>query len=426
MRNWVHRILVILSATALAALFAIQLIWFTKAYRLEEQQFDQRVNLALRELGNKLMAAAGDYTSAIPPVEQVASNAYGMYLHTHVPYTNIDSMLRASLIAQRVDVPFSLSVRDVESNAILRGNNYTGANTFDTANCVGRDEMEAPAKIVLIFPDKRANILAEHSFWIMSAIVFMIIVLLGAYIIYDLRRQHRMTLMKNEFINNMTHELNTPIANISLASEVLRLEQTLDQKEKVKRYVEIIHEENLRLKLHVEQVLRTVQLEKGELRIAREAVDVNALLTDIVRQFSPRVKIKQGQIVSRLQAINAIVVGDTFHLRNMFSNLLDNAEKYSPTQPEITIETMNVNNTIEVKVIDKGLGISSNAQQHVFDKFYRASTGLRHDIKGFGLGLTYVQQIAKAHGGRVDVESEEEKGSCFRIWLPTPLSSTLG
>jgi two-component system, OmpR family, phosphate regulon sensor histidine kinase PhoR len=419
MRNGLHRTLVIVSATALAALLVTQIIWFTKAYRLEEQQFDQKVNLALREVADELLEEQRDRSTPIPPVTEVASNAYGLDLNFPVLYVKVDSLVRKALARQQIDMPYMLTVRDFQFDAIILGYRYDNATTADTAACITRADQPIPIKLLLTFPEKQANILAAHSFWVISAIVFTIIVLLGSYVIFDLRRQHRITLMKNEFINNMTHELNTPIANISMASEVLRSDRTWDQRDKVRRYVEIIHEENLRLKLHVEQVLRTTQLEKGELAFQRERVDVNALLVDIVRQFSPRVKIKEGQIISRLQAINAIVVGDTFHLRNMFSNLLDNAEKYSPLHPEITIETTNVENAIEVRVIDKGVGISRDAQPHVFEKFYRASTGLRHDIKGFGLGLTYVQQIVKAHGGNVDMESEVEKGSCFRICLPT-------
>ncbi|RAV99722.1 sensor histidine kinase [Pseudochryseolinea flava] len=418
MKAWLHRFFVTTALAALGVLTIIQVVWFSNAYRIEEQQFNDKVNLVLRSVADQLLHERGNDSLQILPVQQKATNLYSLKIDFSVRYRAIDSLVRRELLRQHIDAPFTIAVKELENHQLILGGYVEHPSTDEEIGCIGRVEHLMPVTVELTFPQKRSEILSAHTFWIISAVILATVVFIGGYLIYDLKNQNRLTTLKNEFINNMTHELNTPIANISMASEVLRAERTLDQKDKVRRYLDIIHEENIRLKLHVEQVLRTMQLEKGTLALAQQKIDLNVLLKDVAMQFTSRIQLRNGEIVSRLQAINAIVVGDAFHLRNMFCNLLDNADKYSSTAPDILIETENVNQTIQVKVSDKGIGIAAEAQRYIFEKFYRASTGLQHDIKGFGLGLTYVQQIVNAHGGDVHVKSEENSGSCFTISLP--------
>jgi len=227
-------------------------------------------------------------------------------------------------------------------------------------------------------------------------------------------KQKRLSQVKNDFINNMTHELQTPIANIGMASEVLRAVTPTDRK-KAMRYADIIHEENQRLKFHVEQVLQTAQLAAGKVNLDKREVNVHDLINTVLATFELRLQSRHGKIVKQLQASQVSVTGDPVHLSNVLYNLLDNADKYSPVNPEITISTQNDERGIVISVADKGMGISRDIQKYIFDRFYRAPSGNRHDIKGFGLGLTYVQNIMQAHNGSVTVSSEENKGSRFDL-----------
>jgi two-component system phosphate regulon sensor histidine kinase PhoR len=235
--------------------------------------------------------------------------------------------------------------------------------------------------------------------------------------VIDLSRQKKLAQLKVDFINNMTHEFQTPITNISMASEVLRAANPVLDTEKAAKYVDIIYQENQRLRLQVEQVLQTARLEKGELKLNKKKVDVNAIIQDVLTNFQLRLQNKRGQLTCDLKATQSFVLGDYFHLCNLFYNLLDNAEKYSPGNPEITVTTANSKQGIRVSIADKGIGIRQEVQKFIFEKFYRAPAGNRHDIKGFGLGLTYVQQIVKEHEGVVTVTSEENIGSCFEVWF---------
>jgi len=244
----------------------------------------------------------------------------------------------------------------------------------------------------------------------------LILVLFG-FMIIDLSKQKRLAEVKADFINNMTHELQTPIANISIASEVLRRGPTTISEEKAAHYAGIIYEESQRLKFQVEQVLQTAMMEKGEIEWQKSEVNLNSIIEDVVRIFQIRIQSRQGQIKSRLDALQPLIFGDRLHLANILYSLLDNADKYSLTAPEITVSTRNTDNGILVAVADKGIGISKDVQQYIFDKFYRATSGNVHDVKGFGLGLTYVREVVKAHQGKVSVSSEENHGSVFELYF---------
>jgi two-component system, OmpR family, phosphate regulon sensor histidine kinase PhoR len=269
---------------------------------------------------------------------------------------------------------------------------------------------------VVSFPEKQIAVLNGMQFWTYSALAFLCLLIVFGYLIFDLSRQNKLAKMKTDFVNNMTHELQTPIANISMASEVLRSGK-IDDAKKTEQYLDIIFQENQRLKLHVEQVLQTARLERGELPMNKNKVDVHTILEEVISKFQLRLRTKGGHLTLERTAAKTLVLGDQVHLSNLFYNLLDNADKYSPLKTEIKVTTKNHQAGIEVSIVDHGMGIRKDDQPMVFDKFFRASGGNLHDIKGFGMGLTYVREIVKAHGGMVSLTSEEHKGSSFNVWL---------
>jgi two-component system phosphate regulon sensor histidine kinase PhoR len=224
--------------------------------------------------------------------------------------------------------------------------------------------------------------------------------------------------MKTDFINNMTHEFKTPIATISLATDSIVSPIILQSPDKIKRFVDIIRQENRRMNSQVERVLQMALIDKKEFQLRLESVDIHALIQQAVDNFSLQVERREGAIKSQLQAEQPIIEGDSTHITSVIHNLLDNANKYSPEKPQITISTRNVPMGLEITVSDNGIGISKEARKNIFDKFYRVSTGNIHDVKGFGLGLSYVKAILTAHKGLIDVKSEPGKGSSFIITFP--------
>lgn len=417
MNSKLYRTLIIIASTALTGLLVVQVYWFVRAYDLQERQFDTNVNLALRAVSDKILALNRNVTDRIAPVQQTALNTYLVNVKTFIPYATLDSLIRLEFGKHEVYQPFELALYAYGSDSLLLGGFYPQGISSGKPSCTERDQLAGPMNFSVTFPGKRSDILAGMKLWIISAFIFLVILFLFAYMIIDLSRQKKLAQLKADFVNNMTHELQTPITNIGMASEVLRAANPVLDTGKAAQYVDIIYQENQRLKLQVEQVLQTARLEKGELKLNKKKVDVNAIIKDVLANFQLRLQNKSGQLTCDLRATQSFVLGDYFHLCNLFYNLLDNADKYSPVNPQIMITTANSEEGIRVSIADKGIGIRRDVQKYIFEKFYRAPTGNRHDIKGFGLGLTYVQQIVKEHAGIVTVTSEENKGSCFEVWF---------
>jgi signal transduction histidine kinase len=224
--------------------------------------------------------------------------------------------------------------------------------------------------------------------------------------------------MKTDFINNMTHELKTPIATISLASEMLKDPVISSIESSRLKYAGVIFEENKRLANHVEQVLQIARLEKGELQLNFNDTDLHEIIQNVIRQFDLICEEYEGEITSDLKASPSILKLDEMHFSNVIKNLLDNAFKYNDKKPKIHISTQNIRDGIQILVKDNGIGLSKEDQHKVFEKFYRVQRGNVHDTKGFGLGLNYVKSIVEAHHGRVTIDSKLKEGTTFAISLP--------
>ena len=225
--------------------------------------------------------------------------------------------------------------------------------------------------------------------------------------------------MKTDFINNMTHEFKTPIATISLASDSILSPSILENKDKVTRFINIIKQENKRMLSQVEKVLQMAQIEKENVELKFNAVNLHETIEDAVINAELKIQAKGGTIQTVLMSQNPIIEADQIHISSIINNLLDNAEKYTPERPEIVITTRDVKGGIEFDVSDNGIGMTKDALKLIFEKFYRVHTGNVHDVKGFGLGLSYVKAMVDAHHGKIFVKSEPGKGSIFTIYLPS-------
>jgi two-component system phosphate regulon sensor histidine kinase PhoR len=231
-------------------------------------------------------------------------------------------------------------------------------------------------------------------------------------------QQKRLSEMKSDFINNMTHEFKTPISTVSLACEALQDEDVKKNETFLKRYISIIDAENKRLGLQVEKVLQMATLEKKDFKLNLEKLDVHEVIDRALGNINIQIEKRNGVIKKKLVASRKEVIADEVHLTNIIYNLLDNANKYSQEKPQITIATKNKSGGIVVLVSDKGIGMSREVLNRIFEKFYRVPTGNLHDVKGFGLGLTYVKTMLDALGGSIGVKSDIAKGSTFEIYLP--------
>lgn len=277
----------------------------------------------------------------------------------------------------------------------------------------------ALGELMVHFPDRSGYVWSSVWLNLLGSILFTGIIIFGFYYtIQVILRQKQLSEMKSDFLSNMTHEFKTPIATISLATDAIGNASVIGNPDKLKRFINIIQQENRRMNGQVEKVLQMAQIDRREFQLKIKTIDAHALIAQAADNSSLQIEKRDGELIQDLQAENSYIQADETHFSNIINNLLDNANKYSPDRPEIRIQTRNVANGLELRVSDKGLGISKEARKNIFDKFYRVPTGNLHDIKGFGLGLSYVKAMMTAHGGHVDVKSEPGKGSTFILFFP--------
>ncbi len=286
-------------------------------------------------------------------------------------------------------------------------------------NLFPTDLFVTPEYFLIYFPYQKRFLLT--SMWVMVFVSILLIVLMVLSFIYAVStiiKQRRLSEMKNDFINNMTHEFKTPVSTIGLACEALQDKQIEKSPELYKTYLDIINQENKRLGLIAENVLQTAIIDKGRLKLKIEEVDVHKIIDETVKTLEMQIKKQNAKVNIDTQADNPIILGDAVHLRNVFSNLLDNALKYTLDTPVINIKTTSYSDGILFSITDNGMGISKANQKRVFERLYRVPLGNLHNVKGFGLGLSYVKTIVEMHGGSVSVESELRKGATFYVKLP--------
>ncbi|MFZ4102519.1 MAG: sensor histidine kinase [Sphingobacterium thalpophilum] len=364
--------------------------------------------------------------------EDVFKNLYKEYRDVNVPLNKrvhpqtLDSMLRAELRNLSILSNYEYKVTSAKRDSLIfiRASNQTKFlpyNSYETP-LFPKDMIRDSGMLTITFPDKNAIILSSMTAMMgLSGGLLLILILGFGYTIHSILMQKKISEMKTDFINNMTHEFKTPVATIMIASEALKDPELKADKTRIDRLANIIYDENVRLGSHIERVLNIAKIDKGDLRLEQKDVDMNDLLAAIVDSMSLQLQKRNASIELDLKAKHSIVAGDELHLSNVIFNLIDNANKYSPENPRIKISTFNTGKNLIIQVSDKGIGMSRDHLSKIFDQFYRIPTGNLHDVKGFGLGLSYVNNIVKRLNGTVRVKSEKDIGSEFEISLPIKL-----
>jgi two-component system phosphate regulon sensor histidine kinase PhoR len=335
----------------------------------------------------------------------------------------LDSILHLALFERGVKTKFEFGVFD--ENGIFRFGNKPEASeklkeSIYRTRLFKNDLVGKPGYLKVYFPKEKGFILKSTIFMLLtSLLVVLVIIYIFYWTVKAIIIQKKNSEIKNDFINNMTHELKTPISTISLAVEVLNDPAMSSNKNLLSRYLGMINEENKRLGMLVEEVLQSAALDRNAFKLKQEELNIALLVTEVVNKMDMKIKERQGRVEVEIDNSGDYnFTGDRVHLTNVLYNLMDNAIKYSRENPEITIEVLNVVNQIAIKVSDNGIGIAPEYSKKVFEKLYRVPTGNLHDVKGFGLGLNYVKTIVTRHHGSVEVKSVLGKGSTFIIYLP--------
>ena len=338
--------------------------------------------------------------------------------------THIDSILNANLRKHGIQTTYEFGIFSPTKNAMViqKTGRYpqqllTQSFAFELYPSI--TTLRYADELLVYFPfEKRFLVGQLWELLAISGFLVVIIVLSFSSTIFTIIRQKKLSEMKNDFVNNMTHEFKTPISTIGLACEALRDKDIQKSDGLYSTYISMIDEENKRLGTMAEQILQSAVIEKGQLTLKLETIDIHDIIEESVATKSLQANKKNGKIITSLNALDHRFTGDRIHLTNVVLNLLDNAIKYSEDNLLIEVSSRNIPNAFEISVKDNGIGISSANQKRIFEKLYRVPTGNIHNVKGFGLGLNYVKAIVEQHGGTIHLESELKKGTTFYIRLP--------
>ncbi len=416
MRNRILLFIIVLSAIALIGLIFTQAYWVKKAIALSKEHFEQRAYNAIcgtvQQIEKKNNMSAFTYKNS--------GHVYNLL--DMLNYYQFDSLLKKQVEFNKIIEPYEYAIiKNSNDSIIWKTANFDNhcPNEKIFKKCLGALYPEESFRLEVIFPNNTKTIINSIWNWlILSAFFLIIIILCFAFIVFAVFRHKKLSEMKTDFINNMTHEFKTPLSTIALASEVLIQANRDTPGEKIKKYAQIIHEENRRMQTQVEQVLRMAQLDKKEYVLNKEEVDVHDLIQSAIENLFLDEHEKPVNIQYKFEALRSTCMLDPIHFSNIIKNLIDNSCKYTNGKANIQILTQNQNEGIIISVIDNGIGIAPENLKYIFDKFYRVPTGNVHNVKGSGIGLYYVKIMTEAHGGEVSVTSEVGKGSRFDLYFP--------
>lgn len=344
-------------------------------------------------------------------------------IENRLDYYVLDSLISFELTGRGINTEFEFGVFSPLRNLmpIQRTGKYPKEllNKGFSFALFPSDMFANPDYLMVFFPNEKRFLVSQLWQTLTVSIVFIIIIILSfSYTVMTILRQKKLSEMKNDFINNMTHEFKTPISTISLACQALGDKDIVKSETLFNNYISVIDEENNRLGKMAERVLQSAVLEKGEINLKMEELNLHEIIINAIQKIKLQIEKKEGKIFTQLNAEKHLINADKVHLTNVILNLLENANKYSPKYPQITISTENSYSGVIISIADKGSGISKSNQKKIFDKLFRVPTGNVHNVKGFGLGLNYVKTIIDRLEGKIAVESEVNKGSKFIITLP--------
>ena len=414
------RTIIALATLLLIGLVITQVSWVKKAYQLEQNQFSYEVNQVLLTTLDNLQKADGDSSIILNPVTQKKPNFFVVKTHyVSDPYL-IESLLKMEFEQSSIHEEFIFNIYDCFSDSVVYCQNITFDSRKDIKHIPQlKWNREQGHYFSVYFPGHSNGLFYQMEFWIYSSIILIVIIAFFGFIIQQLLKQRRVNEMKTDFINNMTHEFKTPLSTIAISATALNKPNILEKPDRLKKYVQIIQSENQRLQDQVERILQAATIEKEKVNIKNQPIDVHVLLEKITEVFRVNIESKKGTVHMNFKAEDHVISGDPEHLKNIFSNLLDNAIKYSPDVLDVTVSTQSGNGKIEISFTDKGLGIAQEHQPHIFEKFYRVSTGDVHNVKGFGIGLNYVHLLVRKHQGNIFLKSKLGKGATFILTFKT-------
>lgn len=411
-----------------------QVYWVRRAFDLKQDALNREINTALFNVAHQIFKINKMMPPEHNPVRQHSTNYFVVTVNSEVDVKLLEFLLKSEFEKRNIHFDFEYGIYNCNSEQMVYGNYIP----IETKSKEQRGSLpvwkDQTYYFGVQFPTLEAHPLNQMGIWSFSTLVMLLVIVFFAYSLFVIFKQRRLSEIQKDFINNMTHEFKTPISTIAISAEVLKNPDTAHHPERLLNYVTIIQNENSRLRQQVDRVLQVARLDKENVNLKWESLNIESIVREAVNNFDLVLKEKNGTIDLTVTANQLMVKGDRLHLTNVLNNLLDNALKYVEKQPNIHITISNTTcvtssktwfsfqkrsiPAIAISVADNGIGIASENLKRVFQQFYRVPTGNVHNVKGFGIGLHYVKLMTEAHGGSVSVTSKPEIGSTFSITLP--------
>ncbi len=416
-------VIITLIVLSLLGLIFLQVQWIKGAMKLKREQYENDIYLSIGNIRDSIVKRKNRETFGF--YLNFQTQTFGNFIPTYTVLSNyqLKAIIRDEFRKRNIKQPFEFCITNEAFQPTMFSSGYKleyrdAENNYKTGLTEGNFLNSETLNIYIVEPE---NYFQSHLATLLLFAGLFTTVIITAFVltIRTMLSQKKLSEIKSDFINNMTHEFKTPIATIQLASEALNNQKVIGNQDQIRYYSGIIQEENRRMNMQVEKILQAAELEKDEIKMQWKQLHVH----DIIRKIAENTRLQMEEIQADfsvdLQARADLIEADEVHFTNIIINLLDNAVKYSKENPVIAIRTRNQEGKIQIMVSDNGIGMDRDTQQHIYEKFYRAHTGNLHNVKGFGLGLTYVKNIVDAHRGRIEVQSELGKGSTFTLSFRT-------
>jgi two-component system phosphate regulon sensor histidine kinase PhoR len=414
------RIVLILGILAITGIISVQFYFVRQALDEENRQINQTITIALAQVAEDLAKYNDAELPRQNPVFHHSPDYYIVNVNTHIDPVILEQMLITEFKVRRLSLDFEYGIYDCQTDKMVYGSLVRfGENPKIKPMQEGLPKSADYLYYFGIhFAGRNRLVMDSMGIWYFFSFILLLVIIFFAYTQMIILRQRRYAEVQRDFINTMTHEFKTPLASLAMSADVIQRQDILKDPERLYRYGDIIRSQVNHLLRQVERVLEMGGPARDNLLIRKVPVDLPALVSEICDQFEPRVTCAGGELEFNCSATDFGLLADPLHLTNIILNLLDNALKYSGEKPAISVSITKSDDMVIMSVSDKGIGIPVKLRKRVFEKFYRVPTGNVHNTKGFGLGLYYTNNVVKAHGWRLELQSEEGKGTTIRILIP--------
>ncbi|WP_353483085.1 HAMP domain-containing sensor histidine kinase [Haliscomenobacter sp.] len=412
-----------LGVMAIIGILSLQTYWVVNNWNTNEEEFNERVHSALYRVAQSIAKMNDISLPARNLIKQRSANYYIVNTETEIDPSALEFYLQTELERQQLRIDFEYAVFDCSNRQMVYGNYCTYGNQDNAPSVQDRSNLPSDQDFTYYFgvrfPNRSNFLFGKMQIALILTGILFVTVLFFAYSLWIIFRQKRFSEMQKDFINNMTHEFKTPLSTIQIAADVFLKHTEVQKDQRLLQYAGIIKEQNTRLNHQVERVLDIARFEKDNFDLHLEWIDMSDLILTVTSSARLRVQERGGKLELELDQTIEPVWGDRFHLTNLLHSLLDNAIKYSLEAPKIMVSLEALSPlSLQLKIQDSGIGIPKEYQAKIFEKFYRIPTGNVHNVKGFGLGLYYVQRICLAHGWKIRLQSDAGQGTCMAIVIP--------